>query len=85
MTSEEQRLAAALRIKFGTSLFEPNAAQINNIVRGIQKINSSGRVPNDSDWELLVKNLCPSYGSHFYSGVDNSDLNVLLHLVTKNR
>lgn len=83
MTANDQKLAHALMVKFGTSGYEPSDAQLSLIKAAIRQIQNSGKYPSESDWRLAVHTYCPSAGTHKYAGLDNSDLNTLLALATQ--
>lgn len=83
MDTTDQRLAHALKIKFGTAPHEPTAGQLQSIKQYIEAIRATGRMPTDADWAHAVGKYCPGAGTHKYAGVDNSDLNTLLELATK--
>lgn len=83
MSSNDQELAHRIKIKFGTSPYEPNQHQIERIKSDIQEIVRRGQRPTEIDWRNVVVRHCPSAGRHGYSGADNSDLITLLQLATK--
>ena len=76
--SSNENLAHALRMKFGTSYYEPTDAQLAAIIQEITKLKNGGVVPTRSNWLWAVQAHCPSAGRHHYAGEDNSDLNTLL-------
>lgn len=80
MNANDQKLAQALRVKFGTSQYEPNEAQLSSIKASIRQ---TGKYASDNDWRLAVHTYCPSAGTYKYAGLDNSDLNTLLALATQ--
>lgn len=82
MTSNDQKLAHYLKIKFGTSHHEPTEYQLQQIKYAIQLIGKTGTTPSSADWYAVVKKYCPSAGTHFYGGADTSDLVTLLQLAT---
>nr|WP_314623742.1 hypothetical protein [uncultured Noviherbaspirillum sp.] len=84
MTPSDQRLAQAIKLRFGTAPGEPNEPQLNLIKTAIGKIKASGAIPTEGDWAKTVLIHCPSAGTYKYAGVDNSDLNTLLALATNN-
>lgn len=75
-----QKFAHTLKIKYGTSPYEPTTEQVIHICDYINKIRSSGRFPTEQDWVAAVRLYCPSAGQYQYHGIDNSDLNTLLAL-----
>ena len=81
--SNKDRLAHSLMMKFGLAPTEPTAAQLSAVQAAIAAIQASGKTPTEADWRSIVKLNCPSAGTHVYSGLDNSDLNSLLALATK--
>jgi hypothetical protein len=81
--SATEKLAQALKLKFGTSPSEPSATQMLSITAQIAKVTASGRTPTEDDWRKAVHTACPDAGRHKYAGLDNSDLNTLLALATK--
>ena len=83
MNANDQKLAHALKVQFGTSDYEPTEAQLTSIKNSILRIKSLGRYAAEGDWRLAVHTYCPSAGTHKYAGLDNSDLNTLLALATQ--
>lgn len=81
--TEDDRLAHALKLKFGLAPHEPTSWQLQSIKAAIARIKSSGRLPTDAEWRAAVAISCPGIGQHVYAGVDNSDLNTLLALATQ--
>lgn len=81
--SATEKLAQALKVKFGTSPSEPSPAQMVLITAEVAKVQASGRAPSDDDWRKAVHTACPDAGRYRYAGLDNSDLNTLLALATK--
>lgn len=79
MTPNE-KLAHALKMKFGLAPSEPSTAQLEQIKAAIKLIVQSGSEPSESDWRAAVKKYCPGMASHRYAGIDNTDLNALLLL-----
>ena len=77
------KLAHALKMKFGTAPSDPNPQQMAVITAYIKSIKSPGRFPTEDDWRAAVHLYCPSAGSYKYAGLDNSDLNTLLALATQ--
>lgn len=82
MTYSEQ-LAHVLKLRFGLQPGEPDANQLQAIRARIQAVSGLGRVPSDADWRTAVAAVCPSFQTHVYAGIDNSDLNTLLSLATQ--
>lgn len=80
MGKYDEKLAHALKLKFGTAPEEPNQAQLNQIKKAIQALMQGGRIPTDADWSRIVKQYCPGAGQYKYAGIDNSDLIALLIL-----
>lgn len=83
MNKNDEKLALALKIKFGTAPSEPNEQQLEGIKRDIQSLAAHGRPPADRDWQEVVSRHCPGTGKYKYAGADNSDLITLLQMVTK--
>lgn len=83
MNQNDQRLALALKIRFGTAPSEPNEQQLAGIKRDIQSLVALGRAPTDADWQIIVSRHCPGAGKYKYAGADNSDLTTLLQMATK--
>lgn len=83
MDDADNKLAHALKIRFGTAPSEPTAEQIREIKRLIGAIRATGKTPSLADWERVVYAQCPGAGRHKYAGIDNSDLNTLLAMATK--
>jgi hypothetical protein len=81
--SATEKLAQALKVKFGTSPSEPSPTQMVRITAEVAKVQASGQAPTDDDWRRAVHNACPDAGRYKYAGLDNSDLNTLLALATK--
>lgn len=79
MTNDE-KLAHALKLKFGLAPAEPTRLQLTAIKNAILKIFAANRRPSESDWATVVLQCCPGAGRHRYAGADNSDLNALLVL-----
>ena len=77
-----ERLSHALKMKFGLAPNEPTTAQLHFITSEIFRIKQSTGFVTDSDWKSAVQKNCPSFGTHKYAGMDNSDLNTLLALAT---
>lgn len=82
MDRNDERLAHALKLRFGTAPNEPTESQLRAIKCAIRELVSSGRVPTDGDWFEVVRLQCPSAGSYGYKGADNSDLIALLRLAS---
>lgn len=78
MNNDDNKLAHALRMKFGLSPYEPTQEQLNKIKNEINSVEK----PTTQDWLRIVSKYCPSTGTYKYAGVDNSDLNVLLSLAS---
>jgi hypothetical protein len=78
-----ERLSHALKMKFGLAPNEPTAAQLHFLTSEIFRIKQSTGFVTDSDWKSAVQKNCPTFGTHKYAGVDNSDLNMLLALASK--
>jgi len=76
----DNKLAHALKIKFGLDPAEPTAPQLAEIKRALLTITIAGHQPTDVDWRRIVSQYCPSAGQWKYAGIDNSDLNALLAL-----
>jgi len=72
----DQKLAHALKLRFGMGPNAPSNEQLQLIKSAIQKIKN----PTEKDWADVVKHYCPCYGLYKYAGMDNSDLNTLLAL-----
>ncbi len=83
MNQNDQRLALALKIRFGTAPSEPNEQQLAAIKRDIQSLAAQGRTPTDHDWQEVVSMHCPGAGKYKYAGADNSDLITLLQMATR--
>ena len=81
--ANEDKLAHALKMKFGTAPSDPTAQQLASIKAYISGIKNAGRYPTDQDWRTAVHLYCPGAGSYKYAGLDNSDLNTLLALATQ--
>lgn len=79
MTFEEQ-LVHCLKVRFGLAPLEPNTEQLQKIKSAIEARARTGTRPTHNDWRDAVASACPSFGTHFYKGHDNSDLNTLLAL-----
>ncbi|SPO54116.1 conserved protein of unknown function [Pseudomonas sp. JV551A1] len=73
-------LAYHLRMRFGTSHFEPNQTQLREISREVAFLRRHGINLDDRRWAELVKKHCPSAGTFGYRGADTSDLSTLLAL-----
>ena len=82
MNNCDEKLAHAIKLRFGTSPKEPTESQLSKIKSDIQRIVNAGRKPTESDWLAAVMNHCPDRGQYKYAGLDNSDLNTLLQLAT---
>ena len=67
-----------VRMKFGTSQYEPNQVQLTAICRDVAYEHNQGRTLGD--FAAVVKRYCPTAGTYGYKGLDNSDLNTLLAL-----
>lgn len=80
METNNEKLAHVLKLKFGTSHFEPTEAQVNEIKLAILAIIAAGGTPAESDWQRIVAAKCPSAGKYKYAGQDTSDLATLLEL-----
>lgn len=78
--TNQNKLAHALKIKFGLAPTEPTSSQLTDIQSAIRNIRATSRVPTDADWSAVVSKYCPTAGTHRYAGLDNSDLNTLLAL-----
>lgn len=76
MNPHDEKLAHALKIRFGTFGAEPSQLQLNAIKKEIEK----KAFPTDQDWFSAVSKHCPTAGSCVYKGLDNSDLNTLLKI-----
>jgi hypothetical protein len=83
LNSNDQKLAHAIKLKFGTAPHEPTETQLEYIKAALQTIVNSGKTPTDKEWLDIVKRYCPGTGTHVYAGQDNSDLIALLRLATK--
>lgn len=83
MTSADQDLAHALKLKYGLPPMGPTSEQLEQIKQYVYAIHSSGRTPTESDWRFAVYRYCPGAGSWKYAGLDNSDLNTLLTVAMK--
>ena len=81
--SNNDQIAHALKLKFGTAPSEPNTQQLASIKAYIAGIKNSGRNPTEADWRSAVHLACPDAGRYKYAGLDNSDLNTLLALATQ--
>jgi hypothetical protein len=81
--NSDQELAHRLKIKFGTSPYEPTSYQLEAIKRDVLALAQKGITPTISDWASIVKKHCPSAGTHGYCGADTSDLITLMKLATK--
>lgn len=78
MTPEQKdRLAHALKLRYGTAPSEPTDSQIDLICAYIERVGRQ-RQPTDRDWAEAVNRYCPTAGTHKYGAIDNSDLNALL-------
>lgn len=76
MNSYDEKLAHAIKIRFGTFGAEPTQPQLNAIKNEIEK----KAFPTEQDWFSAVLKHCPTAGSCVYKGLDNSDLNTLLKI-----
>ena len=83
MNPQDQNLAHALKIRFGTFHGEPNEPQLILIIDEISAIIKSGKQPTNADWHDAVHKYCPSAGKVKYAGADNADLNTLLALAVQ--
>lgn len=83
MSRNDQELAYAIKIKFGTAPNNPTTYQLENIKQDIKDLVAQGITPTESDWFDIVKKHCPETGNYFYKGMDTSDLITLLQLATK--
>lgn len=81
--SPHEALAHSLKVKFGTSPFEPSDVQLHSILNEIEIVRLSGKQPSEQDWSNAVMLHCPSAGRFKYAGIDNSDLNTLLALAMR--
>lgn len=78
MNKNNEKLAHALKLNFGTLPDQPSESQLNMIKQEIVDIIVSGKMPTKNDWRIAVFKHCPKSGFHKYAGIDNSDLNALL-------
>lgn len=83
MDTNNQKLAHALKIKYGLPPMGPTSEQLEKIKQHISTIYASGKTPSDADWRFAVYKYCPGAGSWKYAGLDNSDLNTLLTVAMK--
>ena len=83
MNSSDTDLTHLIRMRYGTSPFEPSESQLNKIKAEIKSICNLRRDPTVAEWNEIVKRNCPSAGSHGYHGANMSDLITLLKLATK--
>lgn len=72
--------AHQIRMKYGTNHNEPTTYQIRQISKDLLNQHRAGLIKSDSDVFEIVKKYCPSAGTCFYKGQDQSDLNTLLAL-----
>ena len=70
--------AYRIRMKFGTSPYEPTSHQVFKISSEVVGYAKSGSVLDAAVWAELVKKYCPSAGQWAYRGLDNSDIRTLL-------
>ncbi|GGF76548.1 hypothetical protein GCM10011332_33190 [Terasakiella brassicae] len=82
MPTPNNELKNLLRRKYGLSPAEPTSQQIQNIKRYLQV---QGRIISGQELEQTIAKYCPSFGSHTYAGVDNTDLTTLLKLISKEK
>lgn len=80
MATQYDDLRHALTIKFGLRYNEPTDTQLELILRRIELIRLAGRIPTLADWRNITASICSTFQTTVYSGVDNSDLNLLLSL-----
>ena len=83
MIQQDQELALAIKLKFGTAVNSPSECQLHGIKQDVRLLVDKGIIPSNSDWFEIVKKHCPETGNNFYKGLDNSDLIILLQLATK--
>lgn len=83
MDKQDQELALAIKIKFGTAPNNPSTCQLEKIKQDLKALIEQGITPSESNWFEIIKKYCPDTGIYFYKGLDNSDLTTLLHLATK--
>jgi hypothetical protein len=83
LIQQDQELALAIKLKFGTAVNSPSECQLHGIKQDVRLLVDKGIIPSNSDWFEIVKKHCPETGKYFYKGLDNSDLIILLQLATK--
>ena len=84
MIEDNQKLAHAIKIKFGTAPNNPTSYQLDRIKQDINTLLDKGLTLSERDWFEVVSRHCPETGKYFYRGKDLSDLITLLKLATKN-
>lgn len=85
MHSYDSELSQRLKLRFGLSQTEPNQFQLDGIKQDIRQLHDiKGNDLTIDDWSTVVKRWCPSFQTHRYLGIDNSDINSLLILATRN-
>ena len=80
---DDDQLSLAIKVKFGTAPNNPTDLQLARIKADLKAIVDAGRKPTEAEWKAIVGKHCPQAGHYKYSGMDNTDLNVLLSLATK--
>ena len=83
MNQYDENLAHYLKIKFGLAPNHPNQDQLSLIKNDINNLVSCGITPTYDQWHDIIEKYCPEIGTHFYGGLDNSDLITLMKLATK--
>ncbi len=76
----DQNLSHSIMIRFGTGAGEPTSYQLQKIKAYIAAVQDSGKIPSESDLFNAVHMYCPTAGKFSYSGIDNSDVKVMLAL-----
>ncbi len=73
-----------LRVLGGTPPNTPTDAELDQIIRDLEKIRKV-RVPTERDWLDAVEKHVPGAGTHKYAGLDMSDLNQLLDQIMREK
>lgn len=81
--TDDRDLELSIRMRFGTSPYEPTQSQLLVIKERVKDISTQGREPSEEEWVLIVYETCPSAGKYGYHGIDNSDLRTMFQLARR--